>query len=166
MYKYIFAVESSLLEQTLPPFCYAMSQKSSSRHEGKKHRSEVPQKSKDAIVTVFPDGKAGGKALEALVQATGSVYKMERVPFEQLDFGNLNALDKFYSASVVVVDVTEMQYGACLYYQIGLRLSFGMKHNVVLCAEQDTAVRNNLLTPEQINTSSTGVRINIREICL
>lgn len=146
-----------------------MLQRRSSRSEIKRYRSEASLKSKDqadTIVTVLPDGKAGGKALEALEQATSNVSNIERIPFEQLDFGDLKALDKFYSAPVVVVDVTERQYEACLYYQIGLRLSFGMKHNVVLCVDQETcynAGRSNSLMAEQMNTT-TGVSVIIGKI--
>lgn len=63
-------------------------------------------------------------------------------------------MDKFYSAPVVVVDVTERNYEACLYYQIGLRESYGMKHNVVMCAEQETGKKN--LTAEQSMASVTA----------
>jgi len=108
--------------------------------ESVKKKKSVSGGLSETIVSVFPDGKAGKIALEALQHAVDrNASKIEPVPFEQLDFGNLKALDKFYSAPVVVVDVTERQYEACLFYQIGLRESFGMKHNVVLCEDQDTS---------------------------
>ncbi len=94
----------------------------------------------ETIVAVFPEGKIGKKALEALEHAVDkSATKIELLPFEKLDFGDLKALDKFYSAPVVVVDVTERQYEACLFYQIGLRESFGMQHNVVMCVDQESS---------------------------
>lgn len=109
----------------------------------KRRASKVETKAKvdslsETIVAVFPDGRTGKKALETLESAVDlGASKIDRIPFEKLDFGDLKALDKFYSAPVVVVDVTERQYEACLYYQIGLRESFGMKHNVVMCKEQE-----------------------------
>lgn len=94
----------------------------------------------ETIVAVFPDSKAGKKALQALELATDkSSSEIERIPFHQLDFGDLKALEKFYSTPVAVVDVTERQYEACLFYQIGLRESFGMKHNVVMCRDQESS---------------------------
>lgn len=93
----------------------------------------------ETVVAVFPEGKAGVKALKALESAIDrKSSSIESIPFQQLDFGDLKALEKFYSAPVVVVDVTERQYEACLYYQIGLRESFGMKHNVVMCVDDES----------------------------
>lgn len=118
--------------------------KTGDKERSGRRSSKVDSKSKvgslsDTIVAVFPDGKAGKKALEALQLAVDtSASNIERIPFEQLDFGDLKALDKFYSAPVVVIDVTEVQYEACLYYQIGLRESFGMKHNVVMCLDRES----------------------------
>lgn len=112
----------------------------------KPNKSEKPSGSgrkilSETVVAVFPDGKAGRKALEALELAVDkNATKIERIPFQKLDFGDLKALDKFYSAPVVVVDVTERQYEACLFYQIGLRESFGMQHNVVMCVDQDSSI--------------------------
>ena len=140
-----------------------------SKASEKKHRSEKPsskgggtrpKKLSDTIVAVFPDGKAGKMALKALRVAadTSSSSEIELIPFQQLDFGNLEALDKFYSAPVVVVDVTERQYEACLFYQIGLRESFGMKHNVVLCEEKENIPgRKGSLACEQISSIATNV---------
>ena len=83
---------------------------------------------------------------------------VEHLPFQQLDFGDLKALEKFYSAPVVVVDVTERRYEACLYYQIGLRESFGMKHNVVLCEDQDSSFtaprKKSSFMPDQANVTT------------
>lgn len=127
----------------------------------KRRSSKVETKAKvkslsETVVAVFPDGKAGRKALEALESAVDlSATKIERIPFQQLDFGDLKALDKFYSAPVVVVDVTERQYEACLFYQIGLRESFGMKHNVMMCMEQDK--KTSFVSDQISSAASLGV---------
>lgn len=135
--------------------CCTMSK--SERHKGERKK---PKTLSETVVAVFPDGKAGKKALEALECAIdkGS-SSIQRIPFEQLDFGDLKALEKFYSAPVVVVDVTERRYEACLYYQIGLRESFGMKHNVVTCVDQESSyIAAGTFIPDQISsTANVGV---------
>ena len=111
------------------------------KSERRKSSQSKPKALSETIVAVIPDGNAGKKALEALeLAAEKSSSNIERIPFEKLDFGDLNALEKFYSAPVVVVDVTEVQYEACLFYQIGLRESFGMKHNVVMCVDKESSI--------------------------
>ena len=114
------------------------------------------------IVTVFPDTKEGRKANAALEKAVSELkhVTLEQIPFDKLDFGDLTVLEKFYSAPVVVVDVTERQYEACLFYQLGLRESFGMKHNVVTCVDQESAYmagrKSSLITQDQLLVSSTS----------
>lgn len=131
-----------------------------SSFDGKKQsKNNASQKSKstsDVVVSIFPDSKQGNAALKALEKAVSSSNStIERIPFEKLDYGETESLDKFYSAPVVVVDVTERNYEACLYYQVGLRESYGMKHNVVLCADQETGKKN--LTEQSSLTAHVGV---------
>ena len=125
----------------------------------------VQQRSKppvQTIATVFPDTKEGRKASAALEKAASELkhVALERIPFDKLDFGDLAVLEKFYSAPVVVVDVTERQYEACLFYQLGLRESFGMKHNVVTCVDQESAYmagrKSSLITQDQLLVSATS----------
>ncbi len=115
----------------------------------------------ETIVAVFSECKTGEKALQALELAIDKSSKIEQIPIEKLDFGDLKALDKFYSAPVVVVDVSERRYEASLYYQIGLRESFGMKHNVVTCLDADSSYiggRRAALASDQAVTSNAAVR--------
>lgn len=136
-----------------------MSKASDTRPERRHSKGDTKAKVNslsETVVAVFPDGKAGRKALEALESAVDqSATKIERIPFEQLDFGDLKALDKFYSAPVVVVDVTQRQYEACLFYQIGLRESFGMKHNVVMCMEHEN--KTSFVSDQFSSATSLGV---------
>ncbi len=138
----------------------AKSMQRGSSFDGKKQsRSNASQKNKstsDIVVSIFPDSKQGTAAFKALEKAVSSSNStIERIPFEKLDYGETESLDKFYSAPVVVVDVTERNYEACLYYQVGLRESYGMKHNVVLCADQETGKKN--LSEQSSLTAHVGV---------
>ena len=134
--------------------------RSEKRRSSKAGTSAKVKSLAETVVAVFPDGRVGKKALAALQSATEeSAAKIERIPFEKLDFGDLKALDKFYSAPVVVVDVTERQYEACLFYQIGLRESFGMKHNVVMCMEQESSFKTSFGSEQVSPATSLGVSL-------
>ena len=89
------------------------------------------------IVAVFPDTKAGKKAYDALIKATEGIKSTNvlKIPFEKLDFGETQILDAFYNADIAVADVTERSYQAVIFYQLGLRESFDMKHNIVTCLD-------------------------------
>lgn len=95
------------------------------------------------VVAVYPETKEGRKALEALEKAAKELKNttIERIPFEKLDFGETPVLDQFYSANVVVADVTEKSYQATIFYHLGLRENFDMKHNVVTCVDEQSAYR-------------------------
>ena len=95
------------------------------------------------MVAVYPETKEGRKALEALEKAAEELKNttIERIPFEKLDFGETPVLDQFYSANVVVADVTEKSYQATIFYHLGLRENFDMKHNVVTCVDEQSAYR-------------------------
>ena len=120
-------------------------------------KSSVLKRPPETVAAVFPDTKKGERAYQALQDALRdhSQSKIERLPFEKLDFGDLDMLEKFYGAPVVVVDVTERQYEACLYYQLGIRESFGMKHNIVTCVDQQGAYlagrKGSILPADQVS---------------
>ena len=89
------------------------------------------------IVTVMPDTKEGKKGFQALEEAAEELgYILEKIPFEKLDFGETDALDKFYSCDVAVADVTDRSFQAKLFYHLGLRESFEMKQNIVTYVEE------------------------------
>jgi len=118
----------------------------------------VGARQKQTVVAVFPETTAGNKAFSMLEAAAADLKStvVERIPFERLDFGATDVLDKFYSANVVVVDVTERSYQATMFYQLGLRESFDMKHNVVTCVDQQSAFtgRRGSVNPDALSSSS------------
>ena len=130
-----------------------------------KSKENTHKRTHEPILAVFPDTKEGNRALNALKEAASELKTtIEQVPFDRLDFGETAVLEKFYSANVVVVDVTERSYEATLFYQLGLREGFGMKHNVVTSVDQQSAYKagrrssfnpDNTLSP---NTTNFGVR--------
>ncbi|XP_029653264.2 mitogen-activated protein kinase kinase kinase 5 [Octopus sinensis] len=61
------------------------------------------------------------------------------VPFKNLDFGETSALESFYNADVVIVDISTGIVQA-LGYHVGVRHSMGMKHNIIISCEIDTEV--------------------------
>ena len=90
------------------------------------------EKQQQVVVCVFPDTKEGKKSFEALSRAAGQLkYVVEKIPFEKLDFGETDSLDKFYSSCVAVADVTDRSFQAKIFYHLGLRESFEMKQNIV-----------------------------------
>ncbi len=100
-------------------------------------------KRKQLIVAVFPDTKEGTKAFDELKKAAEELkYKIERIPFEKLDFGETDALDRFYSCSIAVADVTDRAYQAKLFYHLGLRESFDMRQNVVTYLDEQQSYRS------------------------
>jgi len=118
----------------------------------------VGVRQKQTVVAVFPETTAGNRAFSMLEAAAADLKStvVERIPFERLDFGATDVLDKFYSANVVVVDVTERSYQATMFYQLGLRESFDMKHNVVTCVDQQSAFtgRRGSVNPDALSSSS------------
>ena len=99
-------------------------------------------KRKQVIVAVFPDTKEGTKAFDGLKKAAEELkYKIERIPFERLDFGETDALDRFYSCSIAIADVTDRAYQAKLFYHLGLRESFDMRQNIVTYLDEQQSYR-------------------------
>ena len=106
--------------------------------QGQKRSSSTKQL--QTVVAVFPDNKNGNRAYAALEAAAGQLLqtRLERVDFEKLDYGETASLDRFYAANVAVVDVTERNMQAALFYQLGLRENFDMKNNVVTVLESQS----------------------------
>jgi mitogen-activated protein kinase kinase kinase 5 len=95
------------------------------------------------VVCVFPETKEGKLVYESLHRAATQLkYAVERIPFEKLDFGETDTLDKFHSSSVAVADVTDRTFQAKIFYHLGLRESFEMKQNVVTYLDHDQSHSN------------------------
>ncbi|NWH71939.1 M3K6 kinase, partial [Piaya cayana] len=59
------------------------------------------------------------------------------LPFDTLALGDTAALDRFYNADVAVVDLSDSICQPSLFYHLGVRESFNMSHNVLLCCQAD-----------------------------
>lgn len=101
-------------------------------------RSGNVRQQQQTLAAIFPDTKEGRKALDALKSAASELrYDLQVIHFEKIDFGDTVALDKFYSASVAVADVTDRSRQANLFYHLGLRESFDMRQNIVTYVDEE-----------------------------
>jgi len=57
--------------------------------------------------------------------------------FQKLDFGEIDALDKFHNADVAVVDMSIHVQQASLFYHIGMRENMGMPETIILLNDTD-----------------------------
>ena len=136
----------------------------------------MPVGKQSVIVAVYPDTMEGLKGLNALQSATkarGPPLKIirtkelgitcQRIMFEKLDFGETAVLDQFYSADIVVADISEVSYQAVLSYHLGLRENFDMKQNIVTFFDQDLPKsglsRRGSLHPTAGTAPSVSVRV-------
>ncbi|EDV25070.1 uncharacterized protein TRIADDRAFT_10277, partial [Trichoplax adhaerens] len=90
--------------------------------------------------------------------------KMEVVPFGRLDFGETAVLDSFYNTDIAIVDISVVAQRAPLLYQLAVRESFDMRHNIVLLNDNDDeathaislSVTSHTFLPYTINPSNTA----------
>jgi mitogen-activated protein kinase kinase kinase 5 len=94
-----------------------------------------------SILSIHPDTKEAGIAFNALEAAARDLrlnVKIDSIPFDRLDKGGeTSALDVFYNADIVVGDLSERAHRAPLFYQLGIRESFEMHHNIVTFLHKD-----------------------------
>ncbi|XP_054427789.1 mitogen-activated protein kinase kinase kinase 6 isoform X3 [Pteronotus mesoamericanus] len=76
---------------------------------------------------------------EACAQLPGSRPRpqLRSLPFGTLALGDTAALDSFYNADVVVLEVSNSLAQPSLFYHLGVRESFSMTNNVLLCSQAD-----------------------------
>uniref|UniRef100_A0A8C0XKR7 mitogen-activated protein kinase kinase kinase n=1 Tax=Castor canadensis TaxID=51338 RepID=A0A8C0XKR7_CASCN len=63
--------------------------------------------------------------------------QLRSLPFGTLALGDTAALDFFYNADVVVLEVSNSLAQPSLFYHLGVRESFSMTNNVLLCSQAD-----------------------------
>lgn len=76
---------------------------------------------------------------EACAQLSGPRPRpqLRSLPFGTLALGDTAALDSFYNADVVVLEVSSSLAQPSLFYHLGVRESFSMTNNVLLCSQAD-----------------------------
>nr|XP_040144113.1 mitogen-activated protein kinase kinase kinase 6 isoform X3 [Ictidomys tridecemlineatus] len=63
--------------------------------------------------------------------------QLRSLPFETLALGDTAAMDSFYNADVVVLEVSNSLAQPSLFYHLGVRESFSMTNNVLLCSQAE-----------------------------
>ncbi|XP_021016202.1 mitogen-activated protein kinase kinase kinase 6 [Mus caroli] len=73
----------------------------------------------------------------AQLQGTRPPPQLCSLPFATLALGDTAALDSFYNADVVVLEVSSSLAQPSLFYHLGVRESFSMTNNVLLCSQAE-----------------------------
>ncbi|KAK7807093.1 hypothetical protein U0070_007393 [Myodes glareolus] len=73
----------------------------------------------------------------AQLQGTRPPPQLRSLPFATLALGDTAALDSFYNADVVVLEVSSSLAQPSLFYHLGVRESFSMTNNVLLCSQTE-----------------------------
>uniref|UniRef100_A0A4X2KBP0 mitogen-activated protein kinase kinase kinase n=1 Tax=Vombatus ursinus TaxID=29139 RepID=A0A4X2KBP0_VOMUR len=97
------------------------------------------------VLTREPEAEAEAEPLplrclrDACVQLPGPrpAPQLRTLPFGTVELGEPAALDSFYNADVVVLEVSGSLGQPSLFYHLGVRESFSMTNNVLLCAQAD-----------------------------
>ncbi|NXD16749.1 M3K6 kinase, partial [Nothocercus nigrocapillus] len=63
--------------------------------------------------------------------------QLHTVPFGTLALGDTSTLDRFYNADVAVVELSDSICQPSLFYHLGVRESFNMTNNVLLCGHAE-----------------------------
>ncbi|XP_062450343.1 mitogen-activated protein kinase kinase kinase 6 [Rhea pennata] len=91
-----------------------------------------------SVVCVLGREPAACPALRCLRDACRDVRaQLHTVPFGTLALGDTSTLDCFYNADVAVVEMSDSVCQPSLFYHLGVRESFNMTNNVLLCCHTD-----------------------------
>ncbi|XP_074018250.1 LOW QUALITY PROTEIN: mitogen-activated protein kinase kinase kinase 6 [Numenius arquata] len=63
--------------------------------------------------------------------------RLHTLPFDTLALGDTATLHRFYNADVAMVELSDSVCQPSLFYHLGVRESFNMSHNVLLCCQTD-----------------------------
>ncbi|XP_062889994.1 mitogen-activated protein kinase kinase kinase 5 isoform X1 [Mobula hypostoma] len=69
---------------------------------------------------------------------------LETVSFGRLVMGETGSLDRFYTADVAVVEMTDPYCHSSFFYHLGVRESFSMTNNVILCCDSNLTTLRSL----------------------
>ncbi|XP_048356706.1 mitogen-activated protein kinase kinase kinase 6 [Sphaerodactylus townsendi] len=92
-----------------------------------------------SVVLVFTEDLTEPLPLRCLEDACREIPAAELtvVPFGTVALGDMGALDSFYNADVVVVEMSNRLCHPSLFYHLGVRESFSMTNNILLCCYTD-----------------------------
>ncbi|XP_049675663.1 mitogen-activated protein kinase kinase kinase 6 isoform X2 [Accipiter gentilis] len=91
-----------------------------------------------SVVCVLGREPAACPALHSLRDACRHLRaRLHTLPFGTLVLGDTGTLDRFYNADVAVVELSDSVCQPSLFYHLGVRESFNMSHNILLCCQAD-----------------------------
>ncbi|KAM6235524.1 mitogen-activated protein kinase kinase kinase 6 isoform 2-T2 [Spheniscus humboldti] len=91
-----------------------------------------------SVVCVLGREPAACPALRSLHDACHHLRaRLHTLPFGTLALGDTATLDRFYNADVAVVELSDSVCQPSLFYHLGVRESFNMSHNILLCCQAD-----------------------------
>ncbi|XP_060113589.1 mitogen-activated protein kinase kinase kinase 6 isoform X1 [Heteronotia binoei] len=91
------------------------------------------------VVFVFTEELSEPLPLRCLEEACRDIPAavLTVLPFGTVALGDMGALDSFYNADVVVVEMSNRLCQPSLFYHLGVRESFSMTNNILLCCYTD-----------------------------
>nr|XP_056702111.1 mitogen-activated protein kinase kinase kinase 6 [Euleptes europaea] len=92
-----------------------------------------------SVVLVFTEDLTEPLPLRCLEDACREIpaAQLTVLPFGTVALGDMGALDSFYNADVVVVEMSNRLCQPSLFYHLGVRESFSMTNNILLCCYTD-----------------------------
>ncbi|NXX20219.1 M3K6 kinase, partial [Podargus strigoides] len=91
-----------------------------------------------SIVCVLGREPSACPALRSLRDACRHLRaRLHTLPFDTLALGHTATLDRFYNADVAMVELSDSVCQPSLFYHLGVRESFNMSHNLLLCCRAD-----------------------------